>query len=97
MIRVRKDLRLDGLKDLYRVHLDSMHFSVHLMLMNIHLINCGVGVIHGKETDILELMFSNGLMETLSVIFAEETDSDVLVCKSQLLFLVIFNRQLDVS
>ena len=39
-----------------------------------------VGVIHGKETDVIELMISNGLMETLSIIFSEETDADILVC-----------------
>ena len=37
-------------------------------------------VMHCGERDVLELMIANGLMETLSIIFAEETDSTILVC-----------------
>ena len=39
-----------------------------------------LGVLHCEETDILELMIGNGLMETLSIIFSEETDPKILVC-----------------
>ena len=39
-----------------------------------------LGVMHCGETDVLELMIGNGLMETLSIIFSEETDPKILVC-----------------
>ena len=38
-----------------------------------------LGVLHCEETEVLEMMITNGLMETLSIIFAEETDPKILV------------------
>ena len=84
LMRVRRDVRLDGLKDLYRVHLDSLitillFFMIYIPLIMIMIFEF-LGVIHCEETDVLELMIGNGLMETLSIIFAEETDPKILVC-----------------